>query len=263
VRALRSMLTSTVLVLGLAGCGSEECSLPRSGDEQSCDSYDGGQWTFVAGEPFPDLSAYCASKCVDVFAPVAIGGYDDLRRVPLLSKLRVIQRLRVNMDGLKDLRGLEAVDVTGHLTLFGQNGDGSPKTLDGLSDEEMEGFSVEQVSGLATLESASVKRVDSLSVMGSSVQHLDLTGIQASYVSVLATDELRSLSFAAGEMKQVIIRGNGQLSELSWTPGTTVRNQLVVEFNDALSSCLVQQFVEQTDAGVRRTEFIRNNGPCP
>jgi hypothetical protein len=253
-----------VIVVALAGCGEEEhCSLPRRGDEQTCDSYDGGQWSFVVGDPLPDLSAYCASQCVDVFAPVAIGGYDDLRKVPLLPKMRLVQRIRVGMDGLKDLKGLEKVDVVGHLTLFGQNGDNSPRTLEGLSDGQMEGFSIEEVSGLASLEGASLKRVDSLSVAGSSVQRLDLSGVQASYVNVFANYDLRSVALSSGESKQVIIRANDVLTELSWGSGFTVRNQIVVESNGSLSSCLVQQFVEQTDAGVRRTEFISNNGPCP
>ena len=50
---------------------------------------------------------------------------------------RKVNELRVNLDGLKDLKGLENVDVVGHLTLFGQGGDRSPRSLEGLSDEEL------------------------------------------------------------------------------------------------------------------------------
>ena len=64
-------------------------------------------------------------------------------------------------------------------------------------------------------------------------------------------------------MQHVWIRVNPLLSELSWSPGLTVRKNLSVDSNSALSSCLVQQCAEQTDSGVPRTEFIRNNGPCP
>jgi hypothetical protein len=252
-----------VLVVALAGCGGEDCSLPRRGDELSCDSYDGGQWSFVAGEPLPDLSAYCASQCVDVFAPVAIAGFDDLRKVPLLAKVRQVHRLRINLDGLENLKGLEKVDVVGQLTLFGQNGDNSPKSLEGISDEEMEGFSIEEVSGLASFDGASLKRVVSLAVLKSSVQHLDVSGVQASFVSVNSNGDLRSLALASGEMKQLFIRINPLLTELSWNPGLTVRSHLRVESNSALSSCLVQQLAEQTDAGVPRMEFFRDNGPCP
>jgi hypothetical protein len=251
------------LVVALAGCGEAECSLPRRGDEQACDSYDGGQWSFVAGEPLPDLSAYCASPCVDVFAPVAIAGYDDLRKVPILPKVRLVNSLRIGLDVLRDLRGLEKVDVVRQLTLSGLNGDTSPKTLEGLSDEEMEGFSIEEVSGLASFDGASLRRVVSLAVLKSSVQHLDLSGVQATFVSVTSNEDLRSLALASGEMKQLFIRINPLLTELSWNPGLTVRSHLRVESNRALSSCLVQQLAEQTDAGVPRMEFFRDNGPCP
>lgn len=251
-----------VLVASLAGCGNEECSLPRRGDEQTCDSYDGGQLRFVVGEPLSDISAYCASPCVDVFAPIAIAGYEDLRKVPLLPKVRQVNGLGINLDGLRDLRGLENVDVVRQLSLSGLNGDTSPKTLQGLVDEEVEVVSIEQVTGLASLEGASLKRVDSLVVSRSSVQALDLRGTQMTGLSVLSNDDLHSLAISSGAMNQVWIRVNPLLSELSWSPGLTVKN-LRVDSNDALSSCLVQQFVEQTDAGTPRMEFVSNNGPCP
>ncbi len=252
-----------VLVAALAGCGDEECSLPRSGDEQTCDSYDGGQWSFVAGEALPDFSAYCASPCVDVFAPIAIAGYADLRKVPLLPKVRLVNGLRITLDGLRDLRGLEKVDVVRELSLSGLNGDSSPKTLQGLADEEMEALVMEQVTGLASFEGTSFKRVDQVVVSRSSVQNLDLSGTQVTALNVLSNRDLRSLAISSGSMQQVWIRVNPLLSELSWSPGLTVRNSLSVDANGALSSCLVQQLVEQTDAGVPRMEFIRNNGPCP
>lgn len=251
------------LASALAACGDGECSLPRQGDEQTCDSYDGGQLRFVVGEPLSDVSAFCASQCVDVFAPVAIAGYEDLRKVPFLPKVRLVHGLGINLDGLRDLRGLEKVDVVRELSLSGLNGDTARKTLEGLTDEEMGSVSVEQVSGLASIEGAAIKRVDSLSVSSSSVERLDLTGVQASFLNVASNDELRSLSIASGEMQQVFVRVNPILTELAWGPGLTVRSQLRVESNGALSSCLVQQFAAQTDAGVSRTEFIRNNGPCP
>ncbi len=251
-----------VLVAALAGCGDDECSLPRSGDEQTCDSYDGGQLRFVVGEPMSDISAYCASPCVDVFAPLAISGYDDLRKVPLLPKVRFVNGLGINLDGLRDLRGLEKVDVVRELSLSGLSGDSSPKTLQGLADEEMDALVLEQVTGLASFEGASFKRVDQVVVSRSSVQSLDLSGIQMTALNVLSNRDLRSLAISSGALKQVWITSNPLLSELSWSPGLSVRN-LRVESNGALSSCLVQQLVEQTDAGVPRMEFIRNNGPCP
>jgi hypothetical protein len=259
--ALRTVLTC-LLVGALAGCGDEECSLPRRGDEQSCDSYDGGQLRFVAGEPLPDISRYCASPCVDVFAPMAIAGYDDLRKVPLLPKVRLVNGLGINLDGLRDLRGLEKVDVVRQLSLSGLSGDNSPKTLEGLADEEMDALVMEQVTGLSSFEGASFKRVDQVVISRSSVQAIDLTDTQMTHLSVLSNDELRSLAISSGALKQVWIITNPLLSELSWSPGLTVKN-LRVDSNTTLSSCLVQQFADQTDAGTPRTEFIRNNGPCP
>ncbi|MDP1830248.1 MAG: hypothetical protein Q8L48_43690 [Archangium sp.] len=247
----------------LAACGDEECSLPRQGDEQACDSYDGGQLRFVVGEPLSDVSAYCASQCVDVFAPLAISGYEDLRKVPFLPKVRLVNGLRINLDGLRDLRGLEKVDVVRELSLSGLNGDTLSKTLEGLADQEMDAFVLEQVTGLTSLEGASLHRVESLMVSRSSVQNVDLSGVQATFLSILSNNDLQSLAISSGAMHQVWIRVNPLLSELSWGPGLTVRKNLLVESNSALSSCLVQQFAEQTDAGVPRTEFIRNNGPCP
>jgi hypothetical protein len=64
-------------------------------------------------------------------------------------------------------------------------------------------------------------------------------------------------------MAHLFVHGNSSLTELSWEPGLVVRDQLHVGSNASLSSCLVQQFVEATDAGTRRVEFVRGNGPCP
>jgi hypothetical protein len=124
-------------------------------------------------------------------------------------------------------------------------------------------FAIEDVQGLSSLEGSSLERVVSFAVTRTSVQRLDLTGVQASYLNVSANFELRSLSFASGEVKQLTLHANPVLDELSWAQGFTVRDQLVIDSNSALSSCLVQQFAEQTDAGVRRMDFIRSNGPCP
>jgi hypothetical protein len=217
----------------------------------------------VVGDPLPDLSAYCASQCVDVFAPVAIAGYDDLRKVPLLPKVRLVRSLRVNLDGLKDLRGLENVDVVGNLTLFGQNGDTSPKTLEGLTDEQMGALSLEQVSGLVSLEGSRVKRLEVFAADRSSLRTADLSGVEVAFMNVGGNESLRSLTLPSGAMTQLWIQYNPVLSELTWSPGLTVRKNLLVDTNRALSSCVVQQLVEQTDGGVPRTEFIRNNGPCP
>jgi hypothetical protein len=247
----------------LAGCGNDECSAPRRGDEQTCDSYDGGQLTFALGEHVSDVRAFCASPCLDVFAPVAISGYSDLRMVPLLPKLRQVQKVSINIDTLHDLRGLEKVDVLTELSLNGRNGDTTRKTFEGLSDEEMGAFTLEQVSGVASLEGASVKRLEVFAARSSSLHSLDLSAAQVAFMNVDANESLRSLTLPSGEMTQLWIQRNPQLSELTWRPDLTVRKNLLVDSNQSLSSCVVQQLVEQTDAGVRRTEFIRNNGPCP
>ena len=260
----RSVLIFGALGGVLAGCGVDEnCSLPRQGDEQSCDSYDGGQLRFVVGEPLPDISAYCASPCVDVLAPIAISGYDDLRKVPLLPKVRVVYGLGINIDTLRDLRGLEKVDVVGQLSLSGLNGDTSRKTLEGLTDGEMEGFALEQVSGLFGLEGLSLKRLGGFAVERSSLQELDLSGVEVSFLNVDGNEALRSVTLSSAPMTQVSIHYNQVLSGLVWGPGLTVSKSLEVDTNRSLSSCLVQRFVEQTDAGRPRMESIRNNGPCP
>ena len=252
-----------VVATAFASCGSEECSLPRLGDEQSCAAYDGGQLRFVVDEPLPDISAFCASPCVDVFAPIAIAGYDDLRKVPLLPKVRLVNGLGINIDTLRDLRGLEKVDVVRQLSLSGENGDTSRKTLEGLADEEMEGLAIEQVSGLASLEESPVKRLEAFSAFRSSLQSLDLSGVQVVFANIDGNESLRSLTLPSAAMTQLRIHYNPALSELMWSPGLTVRKSLEVDANRALSSCLVQQLVDQTDGGVPRRDFTSNNGPCP
>lgn len=246
-----------------ASCGSEECSLPRLGDEQTCDSYDGGQLRFVVGEPLSDVSAFCSSPCVDVFAPIAIAGYEDLRKVPLLPKVRLVQKLGINMDTLRDLRGLEKVDVVGELSLSGISGDTSRRTLEGLTDEEMDAFTLEEVSGLVSLEGSPIKRLDFFKADRSSLQSLDFGSTQVASMNVEFNESLRSLTLPPGAMSYLWIHANPALAELMWSPGLTVRKALEVDANRALSSCLVQQLVEQTDAGVPRRELNLNNGPCP
>jgi hypothetical protein len=263
MRALRPVLTCLALLL--AACGRDECSQPRTGDEETCDTYDGGQLSFVLGDPLPDVSAYCESRCVDVNAPIAIGGYADLRDVPFLPKVRRVKSLGLNMRGVSNLRGLEKVDVIGQLRLFGIEGqvDSSRKTLEGLLDEEVEGFDIERVSGLDNLDGLSVRRATVFSLMSTSLQQIDLSSVDASFVSVHGNSALKSLALSSNVMKRMYVRGNRSLSELSWISGLQVRDELHFENNAALSSCLVQRFADETDAGTIRREFNSGNGPCP
>ena len=263
MRALRPVLTSLVVLF--AACGRDECSQARTGDEETCDSYDGGQLSFVLGDPLPDMSAYCESRCVDVDAPIAIGGYADLRDVPFLPKVRRVKALGLNMRGVSSLRGLERVDVTGELHLFGHAGqlDNSSKTLEGLVDEEVEALTIERVSGLDSLNGLSVQRANSVSLVATSLQQVDLSSVKASFVNVNANFELKTLALSSNVMKQLSIYANESLAELSWMPGLQVQNRLEVGRNAALSNCVVQRLVEETDAGTARSVSILDNGPCP
>lgn len=169
------------------------------------------------------------------------------------------------MRGVSNLRGLEKVDVTGELRLFGQAGqpDNSRKTLEGLVDEELEALTLERLSGLDNLNGFSVRRADSVSIVSTSLQQIDLTSVDASFVDVQGNFDLESLALSSSAMSQLVVFGNESLTELSWLPGLQVRDRLDVSNNAALSSCLVERLVEETDAGTIRRVSVRDNGPCP
>lgn len=261
MRLLRSLLMLAVSA-GLAACGgSDECTVPRTGNEETCDSYNGTQLRFIVGEPPPDVSAYCASACVDVESFLAIAGYDDLRRVPFLAKVRRIGNLGINVDGLKNLKGLERVDIVHELSLSGLTGETLPKTLDGLADEEMESFWLDAVTGLESLIGAP-KKVDSFAVTRSSLQTLDLRAVASANVSIEGNDRLQSIALGSGPLNQLTVRANPALRELTWDPGLTIRRSVRIDANTSLSSCRVQELVDQTKIGAR-SDFVLNNGPCP
>jgi hypothetical protein len=73
----------------------------------------GPQWDIYAGAPISGLETLCKASCIDVDFRVLISGYSDLREAPLVAKFRTVKDLVVDVEAVRDLRGLETVDITG------------------------------------------------------------------------------------------------------------------------------------------------------
>lgn len=249
------------------GCGppvSPTCTTPRSGSEESCTIIDGGNWRFAEGEPLPDFEAYCASQCVDFYGVFSISGQTDLRKAPILPKIRKLYSLDIGVDGLTDLTGLEKVEVS-QLHLFSSSTEKSQsfKSLSGFAAEEADVFEVTGESGLLSLSSLALKRVRGLSLTETSVVDVDLSSIEAQNLGLSRNLEVRSLKLPSMTMQSVSVSANLALSNLSWDPPLKVARLVDIQSNPSLSSCTVQRLVDDSAPDGGRTVITVNNGPCP
>lgn len=257
------------LILGLAlasGCAPHDsCFEPRSLDESNCEvvELNGSQWDLHSNQPIERLDSLCSAACIDVpGGVVSVAGYDDLRKVPLLAKMRTIHRLAIDVEGLVDLRGLEHLDITLSLDLSTHGGDlTSFASLDGLEDRDVGEVAFKQLLGLAEFDGARFSRLDYFSAEDCALRRVDLSSLRPKYVYLNGLSELRELALGGGTMDQLGLTSSSILAGFSWQPDLKLRSYNI-QNNRALSSCLVQDFIDATyvPPGVRLSS---NNGPCP
>lgn len=264
MRPLRSALIAAALSL-LWGCGPEdECFKARSGDEAECTVFEGtAEWTLSPDQPIADLERMCAASCIDVpRAPILVAGYSDLREAPLLAKFRNIQRLRIDVARLVDLRGLERVNVIEFLDFQHVGAQrASFRSLDGLGDREVMSISFRGWTGLDSFDGSRFDELLDFSTDNAALRVIDLSTQAMRSISVVGEQELTSLQVGTGTMKGLSIMATS-LTEFSWKPGLKIQSIYVAQ-NESLSSCLVDDFVADTRASPVSSVVAANNGPCP
>ncbi|MFT3713544.1 MAG: hypothetical protein QM817_38295 [Archangium sp.] len=235
--------------------------MPRAAGETDCAKYDATpDWRFDPAEKIAELDSLCAATCIDVPGRVVIAGYSNLRDIPLLGKLRSVQDLTIDVEGLTDLRGLEQVDVIGKLELRTHGQDlTSLKSINGLVDRRMSSLKIQTVYGLAELDGPKFEELDDFEAQGVGLERLDFSTLtmKSVYVRVGALTEL---SIGSGTSMTISLDDIGPLTTFRWEP-LTARAINIVD-NENLSSCLVDDFVTQT--ATRGAVVLTNgNGPCP
>lgn len=247
----------------------DACLTRRDPEATECAIYDGGQWTFDPSVPVPGIDAFCAAACVDIDAPVQIEGYEDLSDVPLLPKFRRVQHLSINIDTLADLRGMETVDIVGTLrlvgsvALYGETPRKEFTSMRGLTDGYIPGLTFRRTNTRVDLAGSSLRRVDYVTLEEAGLVSIDLSVLNPTSLSVLASRSLTSIRFGDGPMQYVSLSGNASLQQLEWPESLIINKRIDIEANDVLSTCLINDFLSSTDAGPRRVESIHRNGPCP
>jgi hypothetical protein len=266
MRALRSAL-SLAFVVAASGCAPEiddACFKPRTGNETSCEVFDldGTQWNLDGAEPLKDADALCAASCID--APfttfISISNYHDLRKAPLLAKFRHIENLAIDVEGLPDLRGLENVSI-GSLRLSNRGGDMTTfRSLDGLGPE-LDSIEMELLMGLTEFDGARFTRLGGFTARSSALERISFASLEPRYVS-LSLDELRELALGGGTLNELNLLGCPVLPSFNWQPGLKTLGYNI-QNNSALSSCLVQDFINTTYVPPKGITLAANNGPCP
>lgn len=259
-------MIAVTIAASVAGCGrpvDASCLTPRPDEETLCDVVDAGtEWRFVDGEPLPDIEPFCSSKCVDFPGTLTLIGQRDLRKVPLLPKLRKVDRLVINVAGLPDLRGLERVDIGSLLDIVNYR-PGSPDptfvSTAGLEDAEIDVVGISNTPGLTNLGTV-LRRVTSFSVVDTGIREIDISNISVGHLELTGNDELRSVELGSGAMESLWIDTNSSLDTLSW--GVRSVKSIRISRNPRLSTCRVQEFVQDAGA-VPALVTVLDNGPCP
>ena len=256
-----SALRPVVVLFLVAACGkADPCFEPRDVSYQGeCVVLEQG-WRISKGA-LPDFGSYCSAPCIDVDAGIGIEGYDDLSDAPLLPKFRRVLSLNLDAHALRDLRGLETVEVE-RLSLFGTGADDAFESMAGLNVRSMAALTFSSVSGREFLSGSMLEHVASATIDGTGLVSADLSALTFRSLAVRGNRELTALTLPDNAMEALTISDNPKLTELTWDAGIRVKNLRIVS-NTSLSSCLLDEFVRSAkpDGGYRTDVFL--NGPCP
>jgi hypothetical protein len=253
-------LSAAFLAL-LLGCQPDgECFTPRTGDETSCEVQSKmSTWALTRGQPIEDSERFCKASCIDAEI-VGISGYTDLREVPLLAKMRSVHYLTVVVDGVKDLRGLENVDVDVlHLTTSLED-PRSFKSFDGLGDRELDELDLSKMFGLLEFDGSRFDKLGSFAASDSGLQRIDLSMHSGTNVGLNRLDDVTSVALGGASTWGVSFVSLGSLRTFTWQPDLRVTKTINIQNNPVLSSCVVADLVAQTRPQLVLTS---NNGPCP
>ncbi|MGV3619859.1 MAG: hypothetical protein ACO1OB_03525 [Archangium sp.] len=206
----------------------------------------------------------CSATCIDFAGDFAVYKPSDLRTVPLLQKLRVVDSLRISIDDLRDLSGLELVQVN-RLWLTGNHiyPTNTFTSFQGLTESSASDLIIEDAPGLTSLDSLPARGVKALLASKVDVVNVDvslMTDLTA--LRLRSNDALQSVRLGAHRMEVVALQSNRNVTTLEWGEGLTVDKSSFSE-NRSLSSCRIQEFIDdvQPDGGNRG--FVMWNGPCP
>lgn len=263
-----SLGTSLVMVGFLSSCGGrsadDPCFQPRAADASECLFVDGGL-TLSRTMPIEEATvrAMCEAPCVDVSGTLEIDGYDRLVDVPGLSKIRRLGGLAIHVKTLRDLKGLEHVDVTGGLYLINRSGESdSFMSLEGFSDDTLIGLTLNGLRAARfDLKTLGLRQLELLNLEYTDLVSVDATGWSLKSISVRGCDELLSINLGAAPMESVSLIGNEKLETLTWPEELSVKRNIYITNNTALSTCEISNFVSETTESAIGV-VTENNGPC-
>ncbi len=269
---MRSIRPALIIVV-LSACEpivDDSCRTPRDPAATDCIVHDGASWAFNPNQPLPAIDEFCAASCVDVDTAVHISGYDDLSKVPLLPKFRRIQVLSINIDTLTDLSGMESVDIVGALKLMGSaavTGESPAKeftSLKGLTDEHIPKLIISRTDTRTNIADSSLQKIDHLDLDQTGLETIDVSRLNLVSMSVYLNSAITHIRLGAGQMEAINLTGNASLRQLEWPADLIISKRIHIDANEALSTCLINDFVSSTDAGTRRIEeTVSRNAPCP
>ncbi len=253
------LVGATAALCGCSPAVAANCLAVRDPAATDCVTISGENWRFVEGEPEPDYADYCAAACVDFDADLAIADRNDLRTVPLLRKMRFIKSLRINVDTLSDVSGLELVEA-GMIELWALSSTTNFTSFRGLSETSTADLRVKDALGVTSLDSLPPRGLPSLSLSRTNLVDVDVTPFtELSSLRLELNDGLQSVRLGSGRMDVVSLSSNWNVSRLEWGSGLVVEGATFFE-NSKLSSCLIQDFIAdvKADGG-----YVMHNGPCP
>lgn len=263
------LLATGALAAALLSCSPQapaECFSPRPMGIDTCDVIEGTVLALDTRDEHLDIDAYCSSQCLDVNGVVIVRGYKSLKDAPLLAKIRNVVVLKLYVDTLTDLQGLEALKVE-RLSLVGEARqlDREPEanftSLRGLEQDSLDSLSITNTNDV--LSGSMLRHVGELSLGDVPVSSVDASALTTSSLIVADCPKVTSIRLGAEPMTVVEISRNPSLTSIKWDPALKVTESVGITHNDSLSNCQALAFATETRSGRRTFERVSNNGPCP
>lgn len=258
-------------VVGASACAPASppsCFTARPETIATCTAVTEDTLSFVSGEPADEFEKYCESDCLDVNGAVVISGYARLADVPLLAKMRHVFALRIYVDTLSNLEGLESIESVVSLGLRGSARRGGEQpaavfsSLRGLRTSSLTSLSF--MDTFAVFSGSELREVEMIDLENVAGPEVDVSEINPTALSLSRSPEVARLRLGAGPMTEVTIERNAGLKSFEWPPALRVSKAVWIETNPELSSCRVLDFANDT-RGSRPigNDTLRGNGPCP
>lgn len=262
-------------LLGLVACTlmtacestPPSCLEPRASDATQCTSLRDEAIELDRQRPLGELEAHCEASCIDAWI-VTVKGYASLADVPLLGKLRRVDVLKIDVDPITDLRGLENIESLQQLSLegtelfYGRQPPAKFSSLQGLKLREINTLRFKDT--FAALTGSELQQIGRLGLSNVADMELDVGPLNPRALELDGADRLATVRLGSGPMTDVVVDANPALAALEWDAALRVTGSVSITRNRAFSNCLAIEFANATrgsrDAGA---DNFYGNGPCP